>query len=142
MSNVFYEITLSGAPDNFVLTLYGPDRVTPVATRRGTGLLEIAADGRPHYLLIQPAAQGVQTGDYTLAFSVPLRIRAISAASGNLLLTWQAAPGGPCVIETTTGLGGTNRFNPLPIDLPAGDILQQQPLVPDSAPARFYRIRQ
>ena len=142
ISNVFYEITLSGAPDNFILTLYGADRVVPRASRRGNGVLEVASDGSPNYLVIQPAAQGVQTGGYSLAFSVPLRIRAISAAAGTLRLTWQAAPGIPCVIETATGLGATNTFSPLSNDIPAGGVLKQQVLTPDGAPSRFYRIRQ
>ncbi|NCD34875.1 MAG: hypothetical protein EOL87_15845 [Spartobacteria bacterium] len=139
-SNVFYEMTLTDAPENFLLRLYEADGVTLRAQRQGNGTLEWNASGSPLLLTVQPNVTGAQTGTYTLGFTVPVILLDISMDETNTSLIWQGPTGHTYTVESTSVLGTNDAFSPLIEGLSGTNLLQKQVLPKASDPTRFYRI--
>jgi para-nitrobenzyl esterase len=139
-SNVFYEITLTDAPDNFLLRLYEADGVTLRVQRQGNGTLEWNASGSPLLMRVQPDVSGVQTGTYTLGFTVPLILLDISVDETNTALVWQGPTGRTYTVESASVLGTNDAFRSLIEGISATNLLQRQVLPAAAYPTRFYRI--
>ncbi len=141
ITNVEYELTLSGAPTNFLLRLYQPDGATPVFQRQGNGALTIPSGVSPLLLNIQPSVEGAQTGAYELAFSLPLLVRRITLHDGRFGLIWQGPSHVPVDVESSDRLDWPTTFVPVVTNLPAQDLLNTYTNPPSLNPMRFFRLK-
>ncbi|NCC51358.1 MAG: hypothetical protein EOM20_09095 [Spartobacteria bacterium] len=142
VSNLYYEITGSDMPSNFLIRLYGDDAITLLDQRTGGGALSFDADRTPLYLSIQPDITGPQTGDYQLAFSYPLLLRKISATPNGIALVWQGNTNAAFTLETAERLDVTNAFVPAITNIaPVGPLnIMTNQAGPDGY--KFYRINE
>ncbi len=140
VNDIFYQLTLSGAPTNFLLRLYQADGVTPVAERMANGPLDLVSDTTPLLLCIQPASSGAQTGAYQIDFAIPVLIREIAIGETNVSLVWQGPTGTPVAVQSATHLTSTNTFSTLFSNVGGTNSLTRQPIPMQDTPARFFRI--
>jgi CubicO group peptidase (beta-lactamase class C family) len=140
VSNLYYEITGSRMPDNFLIRLYEDYGTTLVDQQTGSGTLGFNADTMPLYLSVQPDITGTQTGDYQLAFSYPLLLRQIQTVSNRLVVTWQGKSNTVATLETAADLAATNAFVPAITNLTAPGMLNAVTNDVGPDPYRFYRI--
>ena len=139
--DISYQLSLSGAPTNFLLRLYQADGVTPVAERMGNGPLDLVSGAAPLLLCIQPASSGAQTGSYQIDFSVPLLVREIAMGETNVSLVWQGPTGTTFSVEAATDLASTNAFAPLLENINGTNLLERQTIpIADSPPNHYFRI--
>ena len=142
LSDVHYEISLAGAPETFHLRLYAADQTTLVAGQQGNSVLAIPSGDSPLLIAIQPDPGGVQTGAYTIAFNIPVLLRAFKPDATGLALTWQGPTGSLYDIEAAAALEPHDEFDPILTGLPGTNLLQQQLLPPPDPehPIQFYRV--
>lgn len=142
VSDVQYELVLSGAPENFLLRLYEADGATLVAHQKGNGVIGIPSGDSPLILSIQPDTDGVQTGAYVIAFDIPVRLRSFLDDGSGLALIWQGPTGSLYAIESASYLAPHGDFEPVHTNIPGINLLQRELLpVPDPEyPMRFYRV--
>jgi len=142
ISNVYYEVTLSGAPTNFLMRVYNSTDASLLAERKGNGALEVSSAASSLYLSILPDADGVQTGPYHLAFSLPLLIRSIHLHDGCPVLIWQGVAEQPVDVESAEHLTEPDAFLPVVTNLPAPDVLNSYTNPPALDPRRYFRLQQ
>ncbi|MDD2236229.1 MAG: metallophosphoesterase, partial [Kiritimatiellae bacterium] len=140
VTDVVYEVTLSGAPTNFVLRIYGSDGARLQDERTGDGLLYLQSGGGTHYLYVQPLPDGVQTGRYVLSFDLPVLVRDLSMNDGRISLAWQGETNTTFALESALRLDVTNAFLPdITNIVPAGPLNSiTNDIGPDKS--RFYRV--
>ena len=142
VTDVFYQLTLSGAPSNFLLRVFEADGATPVAERTGNGTLDLVSGNSPLLLSIQPASSGVQTGSYQIDFSIPLLVREIAMGETHASLVWQGPTGTTYAVEASTNLAPSNTFAPLLDNVEGTNALERQAIPIADAPTRYFRIVQ
>ncbi len=143
VSDIQYQLTLSGAPANFLLRVFEADGATPVAERTGNGPLDLVSGPAPLLLCVQPASSGEQTGAYQIDFSIPLLVRDITMGTSDIGIVWQGPTGTPVVVESASLLALTNTFvvrTNLPPD--TASPLRQHAFPADGSSPHFFRIRQ
>jgi len=140
VSNVFYELALSGAPSNFLLRLHGDGNVL-LDELRGNGGLTVASGRGPLTLEVQPDVDGVQTGSFHVAFNIPLLVREMRKAGNASEIVWQGASNSTFGIESAERLTTADAFVPSITNIAATGLLglHNQPASPDGA--LFYRLR-
>ena len=142
VTDVVYEITLSGSPTNFVLRVYDENGTGVLGQRNGNGLVELVDGGGVRYLYVQPLPDGVQTGAYVLNFECPVLLRDLSISrGGEVSLVWQGETNTAVTLETAERLDVTNAFVPVVTNIiPAGPLNSITNDVGLDV-YKFYRIR-
>ncbi|MDD4734655.1 MAG: alpha/beta fold hydrolase [Kiritimatiellae bacterium] len=142
ISNVVYEATLSGAPTNFRMCVCDSTDASLLAERQGNGALDVPSGAAPLYLSIFPDVDGVQTGQYEIAFSIPLLVRAINMPDGCPALIWQGPADHSVDVESAEDLTDSDAFVSVVTNLPALDLLNSYTNPPALDAYRFYRIQE
>ncbi|HOW96573.1 MAG TPA: serine hydrolase [Kiritimatiellia bacterium] len=140
VDDIQYQLTLSDAPNTFLLRVYEADGVTPVAERTGNGTLDFSSGNTPLLLNLQPGSDGPPTGAYQIDFSVPLLVRALAVHSSTVDMVWQGPANTPVTVEAAAHLDATNTFAVRTNLPPDASLLRQQILSPDSASLQFFRL--
>jgi CubicO group peptidase (beta-lactamase class C family) len=140
ISNVIYEISMSGAPTNFLMRLYDGNDVL-MEEHRGNGHFSVASGEGLMNLRIQPDVDGVQTGAYRVSFNVPVMIRKMHPTENGTELIWQGASNISYRIESAEFLTTDEPFVPSISHIAATGLLNActQPVSPDGA--LFYRAQ-
>ncbi len=140
VDDIFYQLTLSGAPANFLLRLFEADGVTPVAERTGNGPIDLVSGAAPLVLSIQPGSDGLQTGTYQIDFSVPLILRELIRDGDQYAMAWQGPTGAAVTVEAAPFLAPHDTFVPLIENLAATNLLLRETFPAGPDPERFFRI--
>lgn len=140
VSDVFYQLSLSGAPENFLLRVYEADGVTPVDECTGNATLDLVSGAAPLVLSIQPGSDGPQTGAYQIDFSIPLVVRELVREGNTYSMTWQGPTGAVVSVEAAPFLAPNGTFVPLVENLAASNLLLQETFPAGPDPERFFRI--
>jgi hypothetical protein len=140
ITNVYYELRLANAPENFVLRLFDAQNATLITERNGNGFIQLTS-GKSLLLAVSAGANGSQIGSYQISFSIPVIIREIKSNSSDYSLIWQGPTNALFTIEGASRLNMANPFEPIKENIRGTNLLHREVVPFKSDLAHYYRIK-